>query len=172
MSPQEISQIGFSAVIICIFGYIICTIITMVLQDIVPSKYHWKIYLKKNKKYEGKIDPIYKVKRKDWEDNYKIVKWELAWVEYSKLQWLLNLLFYPINIYIWKYNNIGSILIGNEEQLLNLNAELKDQELTIGDQYEYQMKVIQDKNIKEDKRIANLNNVINNFNTIFDENYE
>ena len=162
----------FGIGIVCFFIYCVMFIFSMILHDTLDKKKHWSFYMKKNVKYDGKVDPIYEVIDRGFYNNYKIIKWELGWERYDGIQWLLALIIYPINIYMWKYREVGNINIGDSVKLKEMNFRLNMTDTTIIDEYEFAMKIIQDKADREEKEKRDIASTLKRWNKEFDENYE
>jgi len=175
MSNEDIYTLNAASILLSILAYFILAIFTMVLYHYIDNKNHINIYKKKNKIYETKIDPIYKIVNNYssfYDHLYRIEKWELSWVEYKKIKWLTNILLYPINIYEWKYKTTVDIIIGDEDKLRLMHDELLNTNSTIGERYESIIENINNKAKIEKQKEDELKSILSTCNKEFDENYE
>lgn len=127
-----------------------------------------KINLPKNKKYELKANPIYQLKTDYFNSNMLYInKYELKYVENLILFHILVCLVpYPILFFNFKYSNVGNVHFCSKNEINEWSH------VNISKYYE---EIKEEENrLKENKKIADLQiaNRINNFNKVFNENYE
>jgi hypothetical protein len=124
-----------------------------------------KYHRKKDQKYEGKVDPIYEIKKssQQYESFFTIQKYKLEW---ERKLWIW---FYPTYIYTWKYVLVKEIIIGREKHLITLNKTLS--EMTLKDYFENKIKEEQEMLEKLKKDENNIDNILNSHNKEFKENF-
>ena len=172
MKAEYIVGTCFGITLLAILLYVLLVIITAILQNNIDKKHHVIIYKKKNKKYETKADPIYKIDKNNFQNLYRIVKWEMKWDEHKKFNWILCILLYPIDIYEWRYVQAGGVLIGDENKLRIMYAELEERKSTIGDRYENIKIGLKEQSDIKLQQTKELENIVTTCNKEFDENYE
>jgi hypothetical protein len=128
------------------------------------EKLTWKIYLSKSINYKGKTSPIYKIQHHQYE-GYYIDRYSLKYNEV--FEWFSPFLLYPIDFYKWGYSCDESIFICHtkEEIKQTLNG------ITIKVYYENAISDMEDKNKIEEIKKREINNIINDANKEFDDNY-
>lgn len=152
-----------------VFGFIIGPILRVSSNS--NDKFIFKIYLKKDKKFEGKKDPIYEIKLKNVFKNrrdpiYVIEKYELGWHHYRFSTWL-----YPINIVEWEYIIVDTMNIGSEDLLKTLNIYMKSNSITLREHMENCLKIERDFLEKEKKDENSIENILIKHNKEFSENF-
>jgi hypothetical protein len=127
-----------------------------------------KINLPKNKKYENKVNPIYYIKSDYFEPNKLYInKYELKYIENLILFYIFVCLIpYPILFFNFKYSYVGNVHFCSKKDITNWGHT------NIGEYYEKKKERIN--NTEQEKKIVDLQiaNQINNFNKVFNENYE
>lgn len=122
------------------------------------------IKLPKRERFLTKVDPIYELKRVDWQ-GWCIVKWELGYTDNNVgLQFLMLLLFYPINLHRYKYVAQGGISLGDKDYT-DINVSLEEF-------YETQWAIENAEELKKAARKKELKDKRDNLNKVFNENYE
>lgn len=170
---KEVIAIAFSTMLL-IALFMASVMLVGALLRCTNEKYHLKIHLKKSKKYDGKVDPIYVMVKNVYEyseSDYSIEKWSIGWDDVESL-WLY-LLVYPVRIYIWRYVREGdTIFIGNKKEAEDFINNLTSQHTTLGEFYERRMaKSLEDTNAKLLKK-KEFEDKLTNINKEFEENYE
>lgn len=146
-----------------IFGLILSSIF---------SKFKWYneimfVYkIKKPKKYELKVTPIYEICESEWETGrFLIKKWSLRYYEPEVYELLSPMLIYPIKILKYGYQFEDSVFFCFKKDLEYVSGTLEENYERIFDE--------QNKKYQEEVRIKNSHNkIIGDLNKTFLENFE
>lgn len=145
-----------------------CMVINLILfAFFTVDRFAIKIDAPKSKKYQGRVEPIYKLYQNDFTGGYYISKWEMKYSNNNLETFIMIFLFpYPIIINTYGYVEVGEVF-GCKESEINHAFEGKE----LSEVYEtvYQKEnaeYLAKKKIKDD-----IESVINNLNKTFDENY-
>ena len=167
---EKYAELFFTTLAIVFLVFIAWLVIILILL-ILENKYEnlWKkltckIYLSKSENYKGKTSPIYKILHYDY-GGYHIDRYSLKYNEV--LKYISPFLLYPIKFYKWGYGVDDSIFICNtkDEIKQTLNG------VSIKLYYENAVSDMEDKNKIEEIKNQEINNIINDANKEFNDNY-
>ena len=123
----------------------------------------WKIHLKKHPKYLTKVDPIYKLEQGEWDSSMYVEKWELGYAMKENVQFWLILIPFPIEIYYYQYNRVGSFRACERDKVVEFGVQYTLEEFWDQRQREA--------DVEEAERMQR-KNAIEQLNKVFEENYE
>lgn len=144
---------------------ILCISINTLHLFIVSFDFKYPIVIKlwKSKKYQTKVDPIYKLYQDELNNSYCIMKYKLEW--HKDLSLVLLCLFpYPIEFKRFGYLKQDSYFIGTDTSIHSINDLATEYERLHQIRLAKCMLHLTKQQIKENK--------ISQLNKIFNENYE
>ena len=156
-------------VLVLLIWVLLCSIINTIIAVCFDYSFNHpiKIKLPKNKKYVGKVNPIYRVV--ECLDGYAVEKYELGYNEKFLFIFLMFCLFpYPVKLYFYGYvqgNYLVEITLENNDSISTLNKPIEEI-------YEKKMEKIEKNNKEIIKRQTDDENKIKELNKTFNENYK
>jgi hypothetical protein len=125
------------------------------------------IKLPKDKKYDGKVDPIYEVKQDSYDDYYSVHKWELGYEEAEGLTMLsIVTIPLPVMVYRYGYNHVNSYKICELGEIYNITPVYMID--FFEQKWEEQLKETEEWKLRRNKK----ENHLDILNKTFNENYE
>lgn len=118
----QIVEVILSTIIIVMIWAIVVGVLNLIL---IYENKHYYIKLRKPKKYEGKVTPIYEVCQNEiHSSNYYIRKWELRWNK----DMTFTALFIPgmMGFEKYEYVDVGSYFLGEKHQLVDITRPIKE----------------------------------------------
>lgn len=151
---------------IALIWVIICGFINMVLLYY-RSKISLKIKLPKRKKYDDKVDPIYKLEMHEFFSDYYVYRYTIGYNE-STLLLILSVILSPYPIQILRYSYFES----DFQFYVCDNDKVKDITKPLSEIYEEKLAELMAERSKENKDKTENKKAVENLNKIFEENFE
>ena len=145
---------------------IICGFINMILFYY-RSKISLKIKLPKQKKYNNKVDPIYKLEVCEFFSDYHVHRYTIGYNEPNLLM-ILSVILLPYPIEILRYSYFESdyqFYVCSCENVKNITSPLSEI-------YEEKLAEMMDERLKEKEEKTKNSNAVESLNKIFNENFE
>lgn len=138
------------------------------MLNLIQSKFNYKLIIKlpKNKKWVSKADPIYAIRKSNWDSNYYVVhKYSLGY-QINEIIYFLSIIFipFPVRFETYKYWVMPDYYMLEKEKLSQI--------IDIGEWYENKYQNQMDEYLKAQKIKEAENEALNKLNTIFTKNYE